>query len=74
MLDFLKNYLLTNIAIFIVMLAFAIKGVIDFYDWAKKRITKITIPDRIKIYRDFFNFSSKNLHLNFYKNYYIIIM
>ena len=32
MLDFLKNYLLTNIAIFIVMLAFAIKGVIDFYD------------------------------------------
>ena len=38
MLDLLKNYSLTDIVIFIVMLAFAIKGVVDFYDWAKKRI------------------------------------
>ena len=42
MLDLLKNYSLTDIAIFIVMLAFAIKGVVDFYDWAKNRITKTT--------------------------------
>lgn len=32
MLDLLKSYSLTDIAIFIVMLAFAIKGVVDFYD------------------------------------------
>ena len=42
MLDLLENYSLTDIAIFIVMLAFAIKGVVDFYDWAKNRITKTT--------------------------------
>lgn len=42
MLDLLKSYSLTDIAIFIVMLAFAIKGVVDFYDWAKNRITKAT--------------------------------
>ena len=42
MLDLLKNYSLTDIAIFIVMLAFAIKSVVDFYDWAKNRITKTT--------------------------------
>lgn len=38
MLDLLKSYSLTEIIIFIIMLAFAIKGVVDFYDWAKKRI------------------------------------
>ena len=38
MLDLLKSYSLTDIAIFVVMLAFAIKGIVDFYDWAKKRI------------------------------------
>ena len=42
MLDLLKNYSLTDIAIFIVMLAFAIKGIVDFYDWAKNRITRAT--------------------------------
>ena len=47
MLDLLKNYSLTDIAIFIVMLAFAIKGVIDFYNWTKNRITKTTISRRI---------------------------
>ena len=40
MLDLFKNYSLTEIAIFITMLAFAIKGIIDFYDWAKDRIKK----------------------------------
>ena len=42
MLDLLKNYSLTDIAIFFIMLAFAIKGIVDFYDWAKNRITKTT--------------------------------
>ena len=42
MLDLLKNYSLTDIAIFIVMLAFTIKSVVDFYDWAKNRITRAT--------------------------------
>ena len=42
MLELLKNYSLQDIIIFIVMLAFAIKGIIDFYDWAKSRITKTT--------------------------------
>lgn len=38
MLDLLNNYSLTQITIFIVTLAFAIKGIVDFYDWAKKRV------------------------------------
>lgn len=32
MLELLNNYSLTDIIIFIVMLAFSLKGVIDFYD------------------------------------------
>ena len=42
MLDLLKNYSLTDIVIFIVMLSFAIKGAVDFYDWAKSRINTTT--------------------------------
>ena len=38
MLSLLNNYSLTEITIFIITLAFAIKGIVDFYDWAKKRI------------------------------------
>ena len=38
MLNLLKNYSLTEIIVFIIMLALAVKGIIDFYDWAKKRI------------------------------------
>ena len=38
MLDLLNNYSLTEIIVFIVTLSFSIKGVVDFYDWAKKRI------------------------------------
>lgn len=40
MLDLLKNYSLTDIIIFIVILALAIKGCINFIDWAKDRISK----------------------------------
>ena len=42
MLELFKNYSLTDIAIFIIMLAFAIKGLVDFCDWAKSRIRKST--------------------------------
>lgn len=38
MIELLNNYSLTEILIFIIMLAFAIKGVINFYDWAKERV------------------------------------
>lgn len=38
MLELLNNYSLTEIIVFIVILALSIKGIIDFYDWAKKRI------------------------------------
>lgn len=38
MLELLNNYSLSEIVIFIIMLAFSLKGVIDFYDWATKRI------------------------------------
>lgn len=40
MLDLIKSYSMTEIATFIILLALAIKGVIDFYDWAKGRIKK----------------------------------
>ena len=40
MLELLKNYSLTEIIIFIIMLALAIKEVINFYDWAKNRISE----------------------------------
>ena len=42
MLNLLKNYSLTDIAIFIVILSLAIKGTIDFYDWARNRLSKTT--------------------------------
>ena len=38
MLELLNNYSLSEIIIFVIMLAFSLKGIIDFYDWAKKRI------------------------------------
>ena len=40
MLDLLQNYSLTEIGTFTILLFFAIKGVVDFYDWAKERIKK----------------------------------
>ena len=38
MLDLLNHYSLTEIITFIILLSLSIKGIIDFYDWAKKRI------------------------------------
>ena len=37
-IELLSSYSLDTIVIFIVVLSFAIKGIIDFIDWAKKRI------------------------------------
>lgn len=37
MLDLLQTYSLEEIAIFIVMLALAVKGVVDFLDWVKHK-------------------------------------
>lgn len=42
MLDLLNNYSLTEIIIFVIMLSFAVKGIVDFYDWAKNRLNKTT--------------------------------
>ena len=42
MLDLLNNYSLTEIIIFVIMLSFAIKGIVDFYDWAKNRLNETT--------------------------------
>ena len=42
MLELLKNYSLTDIIIFIVMLSLAVKGVVDFYDWAKSKMVNTT--------------------------------
>ena len=42
MLDLLNHYSLTEIITFIILLSLSIKGIIDFYDWAKNRINNIT--------------------------------
>ena len=42
-IELLSNYSLETIVIFIVILSFAIKGIVDFVDWAKIKIgTKVT--------------------------------
>lgn len=38
LIELLSTYSIGEILIFIVLLALAFKGVIDFYDWAKKKI------------------------------------
>ena len=43
MLDLLNHYSLTEIITFIILLSLSIKGVIDFYDWAKKSFRYIRI-------------------------------
>ena len=49
MQDLLQNYSLEQIIGFIVILALAIKGLIDFYDWAKVRFNAITSKEHQKI-------------------------
>lgn len=39
-LDLLENYSITSILTFSIMLALAVKGFVDFFDWAKARIRK----------------------------------
>ena len=41
MLQLLQQYSLSDILIFIVILALAVKSVITFFDWAKERFQKI---------------------------------
>ena len=40
MLELLQNFSVEEILIFIVILALAIKGIVDFVDWAKKKVRK----------------------------------
>lgn len=47
--DLLTNYSLEQIIMFVVILALALKGLIDFYDWAKKRFNTITTKEHLKL-------------------------
>ena len=48
MLELLQNFSLKDILIFTIILALAIKGIIDFVDWAKKRIRKGFKKEQLK--------------------------
>lgn len=52
MIDLLKQYDLSNIIIFVILLALAIKGGVTFFDWAfdrtKKAVHKTEEPQNIK--------------------------
>lgn len=43
--DLLQHYTLDEIVTFIVLLAFAIKGIVDFYTWGKNHIQSLTNKD-----------------------------
>jgi len=43
--DLLQHYTLDEIVTFIVLLAFAIKGIVDFYTWGKNHIQYLTNKD-----------------------------
>lgn len=47
--DLLTNYSLEQIIMFVVILALALKGLIDFYDWAKKRFNAVTTKEHLKL-------------------------
>lgn len=40
MIDMLQQYSITDIIVFTVLLALAIKGIISFFDWVKERATQ----------------------------------
>lgn len=46
MLELLRHYSITDILIFIVILAVAIKGTISFFEWAKQQIDKDYKPKK----------------------------
>lgn len=48
MLELLESFSLKEILIFVVILALAIKGVIDFIDWVKKRMRKNFKAEQLK--------------------------
>lgn len=41
MINLLQQYSLSNIIIFIIVLALAIKGLVSFIDWAHARVKKV---------------------------------
>lgn len=52
MKELLQAYTLDQIAIFIVLLALAVKGFVDFYDWAKARFRKPVDKEYIEKEKD----------------------
>lgn len=40
MIELFETFSITEIIIFIALLAIAVKGVVDFYDWARARLSK----------------------------------
>ena len=48
MLELLENFSLKEIILFIVILALAIKGIVEFIDWAAKRIKKGFKAEQLK--------------------------
>ena len=56
MIELLEAFSIKEILIFVIILALAIKGVIDFIDWAKKRIRKNYKAEQLK--------SNQTTHVN----------
>ena len=56
MIELLETFSIKEILIFVVILALAIKGVIDFIDWVKKRIRKNYKAEQLK--------SNRTTHVN----------
>ena len=48
LLTLLESYPLEQIIMFIVLLALAFKGIIDFFDWGKKRVSEATAETQEK--------------------------
>ena len=67
LIELLSTYSVGEILIFIVLLALAFKGVVDFYDWAKKRI-RGHVDDINKTESEKSNTASKKLNIVFEKN------
>lgn len=45
MLDLFKNYTIDEIVMFVLLLALAIKGIVDLYDWFKNRFIKKPVTE-----------------------------
>lgn len=49
MIDLLQHYSLSNIIVFAVLLALAVKGLVSFFDWAHDRIKKTFNKEHSKL-------------------------